>query len=79
MPKPQPIKRQSTNGLEPLLTTKEAAAVIGLSASFLHNDRYLAKAEGTSPKYPYVKLPSGAVRYRPSDLLALINAGLQGG
>ena len=70
---------RSFHGLEPLLTTKEAAKIIGLSVSFLNNDRYLAKAEGTPPKYPYVKLPSGGVRYRGVDLLALIEIGMQGG
>jgi hypothetical protein len=78
MPYLKTTQPKTIAGVQPLLTTKEAAEIIGLSASFLHNDRYVARAEGTPPKYPYVKLPSGGVRYRVADLLALIEAGVQG-
>lgn len=57
-----------------LITTKEAAALMGVSESTLHNDRYIARKSQTPPKFPYVKLPSGGLRYRLSDLHSLINA-----
>lgn len=71
-------KPQSVAGIETLLTTKQAAQIVGLSASFLNNDRYIAAQEGTTPKFPYIKLPSGGVRYRASDLKAVIEAGYVG-
>lgn len=78
MPKLKLSKPQAIGGMEPLLTVKDAAMLVGLSVSFLNNDRSIAKQEGTPPKYPYIKLPSGAVRYRASDLKALIEAGYRG-
>lgn len=57
-----------------LVPTKRAAQILGLSESSLANDRWEAKRSGTSPKVPYVKLPLGAIRYRMSDLKALIEA-----
>lgn len=78
MPKLKLTKTKLNAGIEPLLTTKEAAQIVGVSASFLNNDRYIAGQENTSPKFPYIKLPSGGIRYRASDLKAVIEAGYVG-
>ena len=55
-------------GEDRLLTTKEAAPVLGLSPVTLNIDR-LKGALGI----PFVKIGSKAVRYRSSDLLAWMN------
>ncbi len=52
----------------PLLTTKQAAQILGVSIAFLERDRW----EGA--RVPFVKIGSRAVRYRHSDLLAYIES-----
>jgi predicted DNA-binding transcriptional regulator AlpA len=47
---------------EPLLTTAQAAAVLGFHPS------YLAKARLTGSGPPYLKIGGRSVRYRPRDL-----------
>lgn len=47
---------------ERLLTTKEAARYLGVSASFLERDRW------AGAKIPFIKLGNRAVRYRQEDL-----------
>ncbi|SFF21452.1 AlpA family transcriptional regulator [Nitrosomonas sp. Nm166] len=48
----------------PLLTTKQAAQILGVSIAFLERDRW------AGARVPFVKVGSRAVRYRYSDLLA---------
>jgi predicted DNA-binding transcriptional regulator AlpA len=47
-----------------LLTTKEAAPILGVSVAFLERDRW------AGARVPFIKIGSRAVRYRHSDLLA---------
>jgi excisionase family DNA binding protein len=51
-----------------LLTTKEAAHFLGVSAAFLERDRW-ANAD-----IPYVRVGSRTVRYRLSELEAYVNS-----
>lgn len=52
----------------PLLTTKQAAQILGVSIAFLERDRW------AGARVPFVKIGSRAVRYRHSDLLAYIES-----
>ena len=52
----------------PLLTTKQAAQILGVSTAFLERDCW------AGARVPFVKVGSRAVRYRHSDLLAYIEA-----
>lgn len=72
-------KPQDATGFERLLSTAELAQLLGMSDKFLHNDRYLAKVEDVPPKFPYYKLPSGAIRYRLSEIEAVLQSGHEGG
>ena len=49
------------------LTTKEAATVIGLSESYLNQDRWRAKATGCPPSFPFIRL-GRSILYRREDL-----------
>ena len=51
-----------------LLTTKEAAPILGISVAFLERDRW------AGARVPYIKIGSRAVRYRMSDLNAYIES-----
>jgi excisionase family DNA binding protein len=51
-----------------LLTTKDAAKFLGVSAAFLERDRW-ANAE-----VPFVRVGSRAVRYQLSELEAYVNS-----
>lgn len=62
-----------------LLNEKQFADILGISPRVLQQDRYLAKQAGVPPRYPYVKLPSGGIRYRESDVAQIIVAGLVSG
>lgn len=52
----------------PLLTTKQAAQILGVSIAFLERDRW------AGARVPFVKIGARAVRYRHSDLLAYIES-----
>ena len=51
-----------------LLTTKEAAPILGVSVAFLERDRW------AGARVPFIKIGSRAVRYRLSDLHAYIDS-----
>jgi predicted DNA-binding transcriptional regulator AlpA len=51
-----------------LLTTKQAAPILGVSVAFLERDRW------AGARVPFIKIGSRAVRYRHSDLLAYIES-----
>lgn len=51
-----------------LLTTKEAAPILGVSVAFLERDRW------AGARVPYIKIGSRAVRYRQSDLATYIES-----
>lgn len=53
---------------DPLLTTKQAATILGVSVAFLERDRW------AGARVPFIKVGSRAVRYRYSDLLAYIDS-----
>ena len=54
-----------------LLTTKEAARILGVSVAFLERDRW-AGAE-----IPFIRVGSRGVRYRRSDLDAYIESRIR--
>ena len=51
-----------------LLTSKEAAPILGVSVAFLERDRW------AGARVPYIKIGARAVRYRLSDLNAYIES-----
>lgn len=51
-----------------LLTTKEAAPLLGVSEAFLERDRW------AGAQVPFIRVGSRAVRYRLSDLNAFIES-----
>jgi len=51
-----------------LLTTKQAAEILGVSVAFLERDRW------AGARVPFIKIGSRAVRYRHCDLLAYIES-----
>ncbi|TSA48408.1 MAG: DNA-binding protein [Actinomycetales bacterium] len=51
-----------------LLTTKEAAPLLGVSIAFLERDRW------AGARVPFIKIGARAVRYRLSDLHAYIES-----
>lgn len=54
-----------------LLTTKEAAPILGVSEAFLERDRW------AGAQVPFIRIGSRAVRYRISDLNAYIDSRRQ--
>lgn len=54
-----------------LLTTKEAAPILGVSEAFLERDRW------AGAQVPFIRIGSRAVRYRVSDLNAYIDSRRQ--
>ncbi len=54
--------------IEQLLTTKQAAPILGVSVAFLERDRW------AGARIPFIKIGSRAVRYRLSDLMAYIES-----
>lgn len=56
---------------ERLLTSKEAAPILGVSVAFLERDRW------AGARVPFIKIGSRAVRYRLSDLNAYIESCLR--
>ena len=52
----------------PLLTTKEAAELLGVSAAFLERDRW------AGARIPFIRVGSRAVRYRTSDLETYVSS-----
>ncbi|MGD8843670.1 MAG: helix-turn-helix domain-containing protein [Gammaproteobacteria bacterium] len=50
-----------------LLTTREAARLLGVSKAFLERDRW------AGARIPFIKVGSRAVRYRMSDLNAYLD------
>jgi len=54
--------------MEELLTTKEAARILGVSEAFLERDRW------ASEKVPYVRVGARGVRYQPSALETYITS-----
>jgi predicted DNA-binding transcriptional regulator AlpA len=59
-----------------LITSKEAASILGVSRAFLDRDRWAGAKDGTGPLIPYVKVGNRAVRYRLSDIHAHVDRRL---
>lgn len=53
--------------IQQLVTTKVAAAYLGVSASFLEKDRWRGS------RIPFVRIGARTIKYRLSDLDAFIN------
>jgi excisionase family DNA binding protein len=53
---------------ERLLTTKEAAHILGVSPAFLERDRW------AGARIPFIRVGSRAVRYEKKALMAYINS-----
>ena len=51
---------------QPLLNTKQAARLLGVSSAFLERDRW------AGARIPFIRVGSRAVRYRVEDLHAYI-------
>ena len=51
-----------------LLSTPEAAEFLGVSAAFLHRDRW------AGARIPFIKVGSRAVRYQMADLEAFLQS-----
>ena len=51
-----------------LLTTKEAAKNLGVSAAYLERDRW------AGAKVPFIRLGTRSIRYRPQDLEDFVNS-----
>ncbi len=62
----------------PLVKEPVAAQILGVSVQYLSRDRWYAKKEGVPPKVPFIKVASGAVRYKITDLMAVIEASRVG-
>ena len=54
-----------------LLTTKQAAPILGVSIAFLERDRW------AGARIPYIQIGSRAVRYRMSDLMNFIESRMR--
>lgn len=54
------------------LSNKESADLIGMSESYLNQDRYLAKASGATPRFPFIRI-GRTIKY-DRDILAQIMA-----
>ena len=57
-------------GDDQLVATKQAAAILAVSAAFLERDRWAGARHGRGPLIPFVQVGPRAVRYRLSDLRA---------
>jgi hypothetical protein len=53
-----------------LLSTKEAAEILGVSIAFLERDRW------AGARVPFIKVGSRAIRYRLSDLTSYIDGNV---
>jgi len=54
-----------------LLTTKQAAPILGVSIAFLERDRW------AGARIPYIQIGSRAVRYRMGDLMSFIESRMR--
>lgn len=68
---PMPVPIKDMNNPETLLTTPEAAALLGWNKSRLQSDRQYVRENDTPPKVRFLTLPDNRIRYRLGDLLAI--------
>lgn len=67
------LKKQAQAASE-MITTEEAATLLGVSRRYLDKDRHEARQNGTPPKVPYTNLGHRTVRYSRTDVLAYLEA-----
>lgn len=70
---PITLKKPAQSASE-MITTDEAATLLGVSRRYLDKDRHEARQNGTPPKVPYTNLGHRTVRYRRTDVLAFLDA-----
>ena len=57
-----------SNGSSQLLTSAQAADMLGMSKAFLARDRWAGKRFGKGPQVPFIKCGGRAVRYLLEDV-----------
>ena len=72
-PGPQNSPATASGAHQPLRDTVAAAALIGMSASWLEHDRM-----STRPEIPFIRVGRRAVRYRIADLMTYLDGRTQG-
>ncbi|WP_417809490.1 helix-turn-helix transcriptional regulator [Thioclava sp.] len=55
-----------------MLTSIEAAQMLGVSRRYLDKDRHAARQNGTPPAIPYIELGHRTVRYHLNDVLGFL-------
>lgn len=68
------ISEMTARAASEMLTTEEAAALLGVTRRFLDKDRHVARQNGTPPAIPYSNLGHRTVRYSRADVLAFLDA-----
>ncbi|NIY78641.1 helix-turn-helix domain-containing protein [Celeribacter sp. HF31] len=68
------ISETTARAASEMLTTEEAAALLGVTRRFLDKDRHVARQNGTPPAIPYSNLGHRTVRYSRADVLAFLDA-----
>ncbi len=61
-----------------MLTSQEAAILLGVSRRYLDKDRHIARQNGTCPSIPYIVLGHRTVRYCRADVQAYLDANRVG-
>jgi hypothetical protein len=54
---------------ERLVTSTQAAALLGVSKNFLARDRWIGSKSSQGPRIPFVKVGPKAVRYALTDIV----------
>ena len=70
-------KQVSANADE-MLTSSDAAAIMGVTTRWLTHDRHVARANGISPRVPFIALGPRSVRYKRADVLAYLDSNRVG-
>lgn len=65
---------ESSHDDEALLTSEQAASLLGVTRSFLVRDRWQASRTGKGPEVAFVMIGTRTVRYRLFDLKAYVRA-----
>ena len=73
------LKKQMSAIAGEMLTSGEAAALMGVTTRWLTHDRHVARANGIPPRVPFMALGPRSVRYRRSDVMAYLDANRVGG
>lgn len=71
---PKTVVEDKKINAHPLMKEREAAEILCVSLSYLQQDRWRSKNEGTPPSVPFIKMQSGHVRYHIEDIQAVIDS-----